>query len=64
MYENIYFDIYVIIILYVYRWFGQEKEEDFRLQFIRVTVHTYGVGSSESGLFQVALRQEAGFLPR
>ncbi len=26
-----------------------------------VTVHTHGVHSNESGLFKVALRQEAGF---
>ena len=30
---------------------------------IRVTLHTHGVHSNESGLFKVALRQEAGFCP-
>ena len=33
------------------------------LLILSVTVHTYGVHSNESGLFKVALRQEAGFQP-
>ena len=31
--------------------------------FALATVHTHGVHSNESGLFKVALRQEAGFWP-
>jgi len=30
----------------------------------KVTVHTHGIHSNESGLFKVALRQEAGFRSR